>query len=212
MKESENKENITYSYSSDWIHKLENSDHWLLYWNQAKLVFDYIQEKESILELGVGSGFTANYLKSKGYKVLTMDIDKEKTPDICANIVDYNFESKVDHVLAFEIFEHIPFEEFCKVIKKLKTVINKYLIFSIPRNEKRYLDIEINTILSSKKYRFSLKRIRNKLTTDHHFWELDYKKFSKKMVLETLKKENFHLVSHKKIKAIHYLVFRNENF
>ena len=95
---------ITYNYSSDWIYKLENELHWMYYWKQQEQLSQILHPGESILEIGVGSGFTSNYLKAKGYRVTTIDIDEEKKPDIVANIVTHNFADKFDHVIAFEVF------------------------------------------------------------------------------------------------------------
>ena len=104
---------MNYSYSTDWIHNLESKKHWQLYWHQQKLLENRISVNDKILEVGVGSGFTANYLKSKGFNVKTVDIDQNKNPDIVKNIVYtepkfFNF----DVLLAFNIFEHIPYDEF----------------------------------------------------------------------------------------------------
>ena len=60
---------VEYTYSSDWIHSLETEDHWSLYWQQQKIMQGHIAPNHRLLEIGVGSGFTANYLKSKNIKV-----------------------------------------------------------------------------------------------------------------------------------------------
>ena len=66
----------TRKYSSNWIHKLETREHWLSYWHQIKLMEGYVEQKDSLVEIGIGSGFTSNYLRSKKVDVLTIDIDK----------------------------------------------------------------------------------------------------------------------------------------
>ena len=65
-------------YSSDWINKLESKEHWLSYWHQIKLMLESLEPHDSVIELGIGSGFTSNYLRSKNIDVLTVDIDKKK--------------------------------------------------------------------------------------------------------------------------------------
>jgi len=111
----------TYRYSSSWIYHLESADHWYLYWHQQKLMEGELKAGDRILEIGVGSGFTANYLRSKGYDVTTLDIDEEKKPDIHANIVTYDFPKDYDHVLAFEVFEHIPFNKFQGLVGRIRS-------------------------------------------------------------------------------------------
>ena len=123
MKNQIEKEEIVngfkYRYSTDWIYSLESEEHWRLYWHQQELMQNKILPGQRILEIGFGSGFTANYLRSKGIEVVTLDIDLEKKPDIVANVVLYDFQEigRFDHVLAFEVFEHIPYSEFEEVVQ-----------------------------------------------------------------------------------------------
>ena len=163
---------VEYKYSAEWIHDLESEEHWMLYWNQQKLMQNKVRCGDNVLEIGVGSGFTANYLKSKGVNVKTLDIDREKKPDIVANLVEYQFPEHYDHVLAFEVFEHIPFIEFKGVIKKISNVCKKYVFLSVPRNEKVWLQFDFQLpIIGKKELRFvTLKR---KVVEPAHFWEID---------------------------------------
>ncbi|NBC82524.1 MAG: methyltransferase domain-containing protein [Bacteroidetes bacterium] len=201
-----------YNYSSEWIKKIESPDHWRLYWSQANLTLKYTKPGDRILEIGVGSGFLANYLKSWGYNVTTIDIDKDKSPDITANIVEYDFNESYDFVLAFEVFEHIPFEEFEKIAKKLKKFCKKGIIVSVPRNEKPWLEITVQTILSPRKYPVRLTSVRNKLTTDHHFWEIDYKKHSKKKFENVFSKNGFKKLHHESYRATQFYMFENQSY
>ena len=58
--DSETAEGAEYRYSSHWIHELEGETHWRLYWRQQKLMQDLVREGDRVLEIGVGTGFTAN--------------------------------------------------------------------------------------------------------------------------------------------------------
>lgn len=132
-----------------------------------------IQAGNRVLEIGVGSGFTANYLRSKGVIVTTLDIDEDKSPDIVANVVTYDFPEQYDCVLAFEIFEHIPFQEFQSVLLNLGTSCSRYLFFSVPRNRKTVLALNVK-LPKLKPISFDWKIRRGKLLEPHHFWELDH--------------------------------------
>jgi len=70
----------TFYYESEWIHKLETKEHWNSYWIQQKLIEEFVHKDENLLEIGVGSGFCSNYLKSRGFSITTLDIDKDKKP------------------------------------------------------------------------------------------------------------------------------------
>lgn len=78
-----------------------------------------------------------------GFDVKTMDIDKKKNPDIVANIAEYEFPDLYDYIPAFEIFEHIPFEEFRSVVCKLSGACRKNLFVGVPYNEKVLLHLEL---------------------------------------------------------------------
>lgn len=194
------------NYASEWIDKLETEIHWRYYWNQQELISNYIKKGDKILEIGVGSKFTSNYLKSKGYDVTTIDIDPKKQPDIVADIVNYTFNEKYDHILAFEIFEHIPFEDFQKALKNISNICNKKLFISLPRNEKMWfkltLDLKIFQINN-----FQITTKRNKIKSKYHFWEVDYKNYTKKNILNLFSENKFTLLKYKKFYSLLYFAF-----
>jgi SAM-dependent methyltransferase len=197
---------VEYTYSSDWIHYLETEQHWRLYWKQQKLLENYLKQDDKILEIGIGTGFTANYLKSKNYKVTTFDIDDEKKPDIVGNIVEYDWKSeKFSHVLAFEVFEHIPYEEFKKVLTNLKTVTD-YIFLSLPLNKKTIFSIDIKLPkLKNKHFSFSINK--NKITTKNHFWEVGYKDYSENFIENTFYEKGYQVLEkHKKDLFVYYVL------
>ena len=134
--ESESAEGAEYRYSSHWIHELEGETHWRLYWRQQKLMQDLVRQGDHVLEIGVGTGFTANYLRSKGVTVTTLDIDADKRPDIVANVAGYEFPETYDAILAFEVFEHLPYHDFSSVLARLATAARRHVFLSLPRNRR----------------------------------------------------------------------------
>jgi len=169
--EKETIRGVEYKYSAEWIYDLESEEHWRLYWNQQKLMQNKVSSGDNVLEIGVGSGFTANYLKSKSINVKTLDIDRGKKSDIVANLVEYQFQINYDHVLAFEVFEHIPFVEFKGVVEKISNVCKKYIFLSVPRNEKVWLQFDFQLpIIGKKEFRFVT--LKGKVAEPAHFWEI----------------------------------------
>ena len=51
---------VSYPLDSTWIKKLEEEHHWRLYWRQQWLMNGLLQEGNSVLEIGPGTGFTSN--------------------------------------------------------------------------------------------------------------------------------------------------------
>lgn len=159
-------------YSSDWIESLEPLRHWIYYWNQASLVWDYVDKDSPLIEIGIGTGFLKNYLNNQGWKCTTIDIDEAKQPDVIADISsaglsNLNFEC----VLAFEIFEHIPYPLFKRALHNISQNNPKYIIFSLPWSQRRIFELNIK-LPKIKEKTFSLYMRKHKISTKTHFWEL----------------------------------------
>jgi len=192
-----------YSYTSEWIHRHETILHWLYYWHQIDLIRSVLQEGDRILEIGVGTKFTSNYLKNKGYEVVTLDIDKEKKPDIVANIVESDIEEQFDHIIAFEVFEHIPFEDFKKVLLKLHGVCRKTLLISIPRNEKQWLKLSVE-LPGRKRFSFRIVTKRRKIISRYHHWEVDYTPFTKRIIENVFIEKGYQIGLRRRVSSIYY--------
>jgi cyclopropane fatty-acyl-phospholipid synthase-like methyltransferase len=175
---------VEYRFSADWTKKLEEEFHWRLYWNQASVLDGLIRPGEHLLEIGPGTGFMKNYLISKGYRVTTLDIDDQKGPDIVANIVTYPFEERYDAILAFEVFEHLPFDRFAETLPRIAAACRKALVFSVPQHRKTpfYLEIKLPKL---KPFRIKWTK-RGKRLSAKHFWEVDYRQFTQKKLLKTI--------------------------
>lgn len=161
----------TYKYSSEWIHDLESENHWRLYWTQQKLMEGEVRRGDEVLEIGVGSGFAANYLESQGVSVTTLDIDADKNPDIVANLVEYDFQKKYDHILAFEVFEHLPFEELEEIASRIKISCRQGIFMSVPLCQREIIRLEYRVpFFGSGVLNLPLKK--REVTEPHHFWEI----------------------------------------
>ena len=192
-----------YTFSSDWIHQLEGKQHWIYYWHQIHQIRSRIKEGDTVLEIGVGTKFTSNYLKSKGYKVVTIDIDPEKEPDLLGNIVEVQLPESYDFILAYEVFEHIPFEDFVKVLHNLGPVCRRYLLMSLPRNEKFWFELSA-TLPGNRQLGFRIATLRKKIITRNHHWEVDYSPYTKKRIAETIRKESFKIESVEKVSSLYF--------
>jgi len=101
------------------------------YHSQIQAVVE--KNPESVLEIGIGNKTVSNYLKERGTKVTTCDFDKRLDPDKVGDIRDLPFEDEeFELVTAFEVLEHLPFEDFIKGLKELRRVTKKNVIISIP--------------------------------------------------------------------------------
>jgi uncharacterized UPF0146 family protein len=204
------RDRATYSYSSDWIHTLEKETHWRLYWRQQRLLESRIESDDSILEIGVGSGFTAKYLRSRGFQVTTLDIDEEKKPDIVSNVVTFEPHRKYDHVLAFEVFEHMPFDDLARVMQNFSGKIRKYLFISVPLYRRLIASVKCRIPKLGKIGEFEIRLTlpKRQLTSAHHHWELGYHGTDEEALRETLARFNLKLEHQEEAFSIAFLVFK----
>ena len=122
-------------FDANWINKLESRMLWNFYWTQQKIMEPYVRKDPALVEMGVGSGFCSNYLKSRGYDIQTIDIDADKNPDVVCDATNWEPEKKYNGFLAFQVFEHMPFEVFEKTIKNISKSEIEYLYISVPYNK-----------------------------------------------------------------------------
>ncbi len=185
-----------FNYDAAWTKKLEAQNHWLLYWKQQWLLTKYLRPEDTIMEIGLGSGFTANYLRNKNYTVTTLDIDNEKKPDIVANIVDYEMKSNYDIILAFEVFEHLPFKYLKTVLQMLHSHCNRYLIISLPEYLSCFfsLEFELFGIKKTASFRCPSFYKMKQLSPNHH-WEVNFNPETKsKKLIELFHNQGFKIM------------------
>lgn len=192
-------------FSSNWIHKFESREHWLSYWHQIKIMEGIVNPNDSLIEVGIGTGFTSNYLKGKNIDVLTVDVDENKSPDIVADAVNFAPKKKYDHFCAFEVFEHMDFNEMVRTIDNLKSYINKNIFISVPVFKKTPIALELKVKSFWKSITVPIPK--TKIIDPHHAWELNYKEFTEKHLISKFEKRNFILQ-----KKLSYLRWRYFHF
>ena len=163
-------QNQTASYGT----KYDSKRRFASYWHQ---IAEIISRKPAhVLEVGIGNGFVSRYIRQKGLQVTTVDAAAELRPDITADIRALPFsDHSYDLVTAFEIMEHIPFEDFGKALAELKRISSKYVIISLP-DATRVLRVEFPLPGVGKFQRLiTFPHLRAKIhtmTKSGHFWEI----------------------------------------
>lgn len=159
-------------YSADWILDLESQAHFNYYWNQLSLVYKHFTRDEEILEIGVGTSFLSDVLKRREFKVSTLDIDPLKKPDYNANALEFDYSLRnFRSLLAFEIFEHIPFDTFQKVVRRVSDSNIDKIIFSVPWAQYYFAPLRLKLPKLSA-FEPALIIPRKKIGTQAHYWEL----------------------------------------
>lgn len=172
------------TFDSEWTSRLESKEHWGYYWNQAWLVQELTDPEDRLLEIGVGTGFLSNYLRSRGWSIETIDIDEDKNPDIVSDASSYDFSSSsFAAVLAFEVFEHMPFPLFKRTIQNVASRNPSRFIFSLPWSVRNAGQLELK-VPKVKTLRMRLDLPKREVLTKNHFWELKSKGKASQGVLE----------------------------
>lgn len=151
---------------------------------------------KKVLEIGPGSKLVANELKNSGYEVITCDFDESVKPDIVADVRALPFsESQFDCIMACQILEHIPFEDFENVMKSFSIISGKYVIISLPRRHTGFEIVVkipfIYTLFKRTFFNISLLfpvRFPGFKESDQHYWEIDFWTTRTKDVESVLKK------------------------
>lgn len=167
--------------------KYDSKMRFISYWYQAHEIFTF--EPNRVLEIGVGSGFLSLYLKHCNISVKTVDIDRERHPDVVAPVTRLPFENgEFDVVVAYEVLEHLPYEKFGSALCELARVASRAVIISLP-TATRFLRFEFPIPF--------VTRIRKLIETPflpyraplhrEHFWEIGIRGYPRSRIADDIR-------------------------
>ena len=101
-------------------------------------------EVQSIADVGCGNGVFVNTLQIKKNHIEIVGIDRSlkaleyvQTKKVQGNIIKLPFDNnRFDCVTCLEVLEHLSIEDYEKALDELTRVAGKYVIISVPFNEK----------------------------------------------------------------------------
>lgn len=113
------------------------------YWHQASEILAL--KPAGVLEAGIGNGFLSDYLRKRGLKVTTLDIDAGLKPDISGSVLKMPVaDASFDVVGCFEVLEHLPYEDFPRALAEIRRVCRRSAVLSLPDHSAVYrLDVEL---------------------------------------------------------------------
>jgi 2-polyprenyl-3-methyl-5-hydroxy-6-metoxy-1,4-benzoquinol methylase len=114
--------------------RYDDRERWMSYWHQIRAVLSV--RPKTVLEIGPGSGVFRNYLRSAGVTVKTLDIDKTRDVDFVADITKLDATlpegMMFDAVCAFQVLEHLPFDQFETCLANIARRANPHVFVSLP--------------------------------------------------------------------------------
>lgn len=158
---------------------------WASYWHQLDEVLR--QKPINVLEIGIGAGVFHTAARHFGLTVETVDMDPELRPDHVASALALPFaEASFDVVCAFQMLEHLPYEQSLRAFGEMARVARRAVILSLPdaRGTWRY---HVH-IPGFGPFRCSTPRLFHR-PTEHrfdgqHYWECNKKGYALKKVQE----------------------------
>ena len=166
------------------------------YWHQIDEIIS-IQPK-TILEIGVGSGFVASYLKNKGYNIVSLDILHDLNSDTVGSVLNLPFKDEAfNTVSCCEVLEHLPYSKFTKALSEMHRVSKRHVVLSLPDDTSIYkFDIQLSKIMLVKKmFSNSFHEPQKHHFDGHHYWEIGKINFPLNKILSEIKQAKFEIIN-----------------
>ncbi len=171
----------------------------------------------SILEVGPGHGFFSSTAADLGYKVKTADIKGWSNPDYFGDFREIEIPEQFDLVAAFEMLQHIPYQELTSTLRKLASLSNRYVLISVPAHVHRFeLTLEFPGFLTPRRLGLGWLRGRHSLSFkwerprrvgpsksgwqgredywNPHYWEVGRKGFPKSRFLKDIESSGLRIM------------------
>lgn len=165
------------------------------YWHQIREVLQH--SPESVLEVGVGSGFVSKYLRDHGVTLTTIDIESDLGADLVGDARDLPFGDKsFDVVTAYEVLEHMPFGDSLIALREMKRVARDVVIISVPdATRSACIQFPIPGIMHVRMMvtiprLFPKKHVRTK---SGHEWEIGKKGYKLSFVKSEIARQGFEI-------------------
>lgn len=161
---------------------------WISMWHQVNEVVKL--EPKSVLEIGPGPGIFKALIQTLGIHIETLDLDDDLKPDYVASVLDLPFEDNTfDLVCAFQMLEHLPFENSLKAFSEMSRIAKNNIVISLPNAAPLFpYSIYLPKIGS---VNFSLPRpffTKPHQFDGEHYWEINKKGFYEEFIKKELKK------------------------
>lgn len=177
---------------------------WMSYWHQANEISSR-SDIGAVLDVGPGTNFLADVLKihRPDIKYSTLDIAEDVAPDYVGSVTAIPLQDKsFDAVCAFQVLEHIKFEDFEIALNEIKRVTKKYAFISLPHFGPS-VEFQLKfPFLPRVKVAFKIPFYQKHSFGGQHYWEIGKRGYSTRVVRKLIA-EHFDIIDE-------YVPFENQ--
>jgi len=166
--------------------KYINKKRWICYYYQ---IYEILKRNpKTVLEIGPGPKIIKKILEENNIKYYSLDVAEDLNPDFIGDVRTFNLDKKFDMVVAFQILEHIPFEDFDKALSNVKKHANDYVLISLPYpNPFIKINIQLYPFFNIDKI-LKIPFPKEKKFDGEHYWEIGRKGYPLSKIKKYLNK------------------------
>lgn len=165
-------------------------DRWSSYYYQLREIL--VQKPARVLEVGVGDRVIGNYLKGRRVAYTSVDIAEDLSPDVVADVMTLPFDDGAfDVVCAFEVLEHLPFEQFERALAELARVSKRSVLISLPHfGPSIRLEFKV-PFLPRIRFAWKVPVPKTHVFDGQHYWEIGKRGYSARRIRTVLRRRFF---------------------
>jgi len=169
-----------------------NFDHYAF---EGRFVSYYWQLKEvlalrpaSVLEVGVGDRVFGNFIKNNtSVSYTSLDIAEDLHPDVVGSVLELPFaDHSFDVACAFEVLEHLPFEDFDRAVAELCRVARTHVVISVPHFGPMFSFSLKMPFLPQMRAALKIPFPKKHIFNGQHYWELGARGYPVRLIRRKL--------------------------
>src|SRR3989344_7852551 len=155
------------------------------YW-QLKEVLSL--EPQSVLEVGVGDKVLGSFIRNNtAVSYTSVDVAEDLHPDVIGSVLELPFADKsLDTVCAFEVLEHLPFDQFDRALAELARVARSHVVISLPHfGPTLSLSLKV-PFLPQVRFALKIPFPKSHVFNGQHHWEVGKRNYSISLIRKKL--------------------------